>query len=100
MLSIAQGMFDEIATRAKSKGYQISITEEALKCLAEAGMDPLYGARPLRRLLQRSVTDELALKIMAREEDVHFEWIVDAFDGKLILRQDNVQDDVLSSLGL
>ena len=100
LLSIAQDMFDEIAIRAKTKGYQISITEEALKCLAEAGMDPLYGARPLRRLLQRSVTDELALKIMAREEDVHFEWIVDAFDGKLILRQDNVQDDVLSSLGL
>ena len=41
-----------------------------------------------------------SLKIMAREEDVHFEWIVDAFDGKLILRQDNVQDDVFSSLGL
>ena len=100
LLSIAQKMFDEIAHRAKDKGYQISITDEALQCLAEAGMDPLYGARPLRRLLQRSVTDELALKIMAREEDVHFEWIVDAFDGKLILRQDNVQDDVFSSLGL
>lgn len=100
LLSIAQKMFDEIAHRAKDKGYQISITDEALQCLAEAGMDPLYGARPLRRLLQRSVTDELALKIMAREEDVPFEWIVDAFDGKLILRQDNVQDDVFSSLGL
>ena len=63
-------------------------------------MDPLYGARPLRRLLQRSVTDELALKIMANEEAMHFDWMVDAFDGKLVLRQNNVQDDVLSSLGL
>ena len=93
-------MFDEIARRAKEKGYTVSITEEALQCLAEAGMDPLYGARPLRRLLQRSVTDELALKIMANEEAMHFDWMVDAFDGKLVLRQNNVQDDVLSSLGL
>ena len=85
LLSIAQKMFNEVAHRAKDKGYQ---------------MDPLYGARPLRRLIQRSVTDELALKIMAREEGVNFDWIVDAFDGKLVLRQDNVQDDVLSSLGL
>ena len=100
LLSIARNMFDEIARRAKEKGYTVSITEEALQCLAEAGMDPLYGARPLRRLLQRSVTDELALKIMANEEAMHFDWMVDAFDGKLVLRQNNVQDDVLSSLGL
>lgn len=100
LLAIARNMFDEIARKAKEKGYTVSITEEALQCLAEAGMDPLYGARPLRRLLQRSVTDELALKIMANEEAMHFDWMVDAFDGKLVLRQNNVQDDVLSSLGL
>ena len=49
LLSIAQKMFDE--TTGLRINYQISITDEALQCLAEAGMDPLYGARPLRRLL-------------------------------------------------
>ena len=100
LLAIAQNMFDEVARRAKTKGYEVTITEDALICLAAGGMDPLYGARPLRRLLQRAVIDELALKIMGEEGNTKRSWIVDAFDGKLVLRHNEIGDDVLSSLGL
>jgi ATP-dependent Clp protease ATP-binding subunit ClpB len=51
----------------------VSLTEAALAYLAEKGYDPEFGARPLKRLIQREVQDPLALKLLSgdiREGDV------------------------------
>jgi ATP-dependent Clp protease ATP-binding subunit ClpB len=49
------------------KGYQIEVTEAARKYLAEVGYDPQFGARPLKRAIQRELQDPLAIKILAGE---------------------------------
>ena len=47
------------------KGYQLEVTKSARGYLAEAGYDPTFGARPLKRAIQRELQDPLALKILS-----------------------------------
>jgi ATP-dependent Clp protease ATP-binding subunit ClpB len=56
-----------VASRLADKGYRLEVTEAAREYLAEAGYDPDFGARPLKRLIQRELQDPLALKILAGE---------------------------------
>jgi ATP-dependent Clp protease ATP-binding subunit ClpB len=49
------------------KGYRLEVSEAAREYLAETGYDPDFGARPLKRLIQREVQDPLALKILSGE---------------------------------
>ncbi len=51
----------------KSKNIDIELTSEAKELLAEKGFDPVYGARPLRRVIQRMITNPLATKIISGE---------------------------------
>ncbi len=49
------------------KGYQLEVSEAAREYLAEVGYDPDFGARPLKRAIQRELQDPLAMKILAGE---------------------------------
>jgi ATP-dependent Clp protease ATP-binding subunit ClpB len=51
----------------KERGFVLEVTEAAREYLAEVGYDPDFGARPLKRAIQRELQDPLALKILAGE---------------------------------
>lgn len=51
----------------KEQGFAVDITNQALSVLAEDGYDPVYGARPLRRLIQSSVENPVALSIIGKQ---------------------------------
>jgi ATP-dependent Clp protease ATP-binding subunit ClpB len=51
----------------QERGFHLEFTPEALEYLAETGWDPDFGARPLKRAIQREVQDPLALKVLAGE---------------------------------
>ena len=51
----------------QDKGYGLTVTEEARGYLAETGYDPDFGARPLKRAIQRELQDPLALKLLSGE---------------------------------
>jgi ATP-dependent Clp protease ATP-binding subunit ClpB len=53
-----------IADRLRKKRIAVAVTEKAKKLLAKKGYDPVFGARPLKRTLQREILDPLALKII------------------------------------
>ncbi len=62
-----------VAKLLAEKGYRLEVSEAAREYLAEVGYDPQFGARPLKRAIQRELQDLLALKILAgefREGDV------------------------------
>jgi len=65
ILRIVQLQFERIAAMAKEQGIMLSITHQALQWLAERGFDAAFGARPLKRLLQREVVNELSKAILA-----------------------------------
>jgi ATP-dependent Clp protease ATP-binding subunit ClpB len=62
---IAAIQLQSLEARLKHLGYSLSITAGALAKLAEAGFDPLFGARPLKRVLQKQVENRLANAILA-----------------------------------
>jgi ATP-dependent Clp protease ATP-binding subunit ClpB len=62
-----------VQERLAGRGYQLDVTPEARQFLADAGFDPEFGARPLRRAIQRELQDPLALDILSgrfKEGDV------------------------------
>ena len=65
ILKIAGLMVDSVAQRLAERGIRLSWDEEALKFLAKEGFDPTYGARPLRRAIQRMVEDDLSEEILS-----------------------------------
>ena len=65
--SIVDLQMKEIAARLKEHGIEIELTEMARDWLAKEGFDPQFGARPLRRMLQRKVESPLSRKLLAGE---------------------------------
>ncbi|GAB4029112.1 ATP-dependent chaperone ClpB [Spirosoma gilvum] len=59
--------FGEIKKRLTENGIQLDATDEALTKLGEEGFDPIFGARPLKRVLQRRVLNELSKSILSGE---------------------------------
>jgi ATP-dependent Clp protease ATP-binding subunit ClpB len=57
----------ELAGRLYERRLSLEVTESARAWLAMSGFDPAYGARPLRRLVQREIGDRLAKAILAGE---------------------------------
>ncbi len=56
-----------LASRLAERGHALEVTEAARQYLAEIGYDPDFGARPLKRLIQRELQDPLALRILSDE---------------------------------
>jgi ATP-dependent Clp protease ATP-binding subunit ClpC len=60
-------LMKDIGTRMDELGFTVEMTEAAARHLATVGYDPSYGARPLRRLLQRQVENELSKRLLKGE---------------------------------
>jgi ATP-dependent Clp protease ATP-binding subunit ClpB len=56
-----------VAARLAERGFTLEVSEAAREYLAEVGYDPDYGARPLKRAIQRELQDPLALKVLSGE---------------------------------
>jgi ATP-dependent Clp protease ATP-binding subunit ClpB len=67
----------------KAKDIQLEFSEDALDFLAEEGFDPHYGARPLKRVIQQEVTNELSKWLISKKIQPHEKIKVDYFEGKL-----------------
>ncbi len=53
--------------RVAERGLRLRVSEEAKNILAEEGYDPAYGARPLKRVIQRRLADPLAIRLLESE---------------------------------
>jgi ATP-dependent Clp protease ATP-binding subunit ClpB len=67
MVRITTNELKKVAARLQQKGIKINTTDRAKRWIAELGHDPLYGARPLKRELQREVETPVAKKILSGE---------------------------------
>ncbi|OKY25743.1 ATP-dependent chaperone ClpB [Thalassotalea sp. PP2-459] len=66
---IASIQLEGLATRLAQRDISLEVSEQALSLISEAGFDPLFGARPLKRAIQQSIENPLAHKILANELD-------------------------------
>ncbi|MDQ0744534.1 ATP-dependent Clp protease ATP-binding subunit ClpB [Clavibacter sp. B3I6] len=62
---IVELYIDRLGARLADRRLTLGVTPDARRWLAERGHDPLYGARPLRRLMQREIDDRLARELLA-----------------------------------
>jgi len=65
-------------------GIQIEATDEALDWLAQLGYDPQYGARPLKRVVQKKILNELSKQILAGKVDRDSKIKLDMFDNQFV----------------
>jgi ATP-dependent Clp protease ATP-binding subunit ClpB len=75
-----------VIARVAERGVQLKLTDDAKQLLGDMGYDPTYGARPLRRVIQKQLTDRLALALLEGELREGDEVTVDAVDGELVLQ--------------
>lgn len=77
----------ELLTRMlKEKNIQFSATEDAIESLTEKGFDPQYGARPIKRVIQKEVLNELSKEILAGNIVPQSEILLDSFNDKFVFR--------------
>ncbi|MCZ8501717.1 ATP-dependent chaperone ClpB [Vibrio lentus] len=63
--SIAAIQLEHLKKRMEENGYELEVSEKALKLISQVGFDPVYGARPLKRAIQQTVENPLAKAILA-----------------------------------
>src|SRR5215207_4914986 len=80
---IVELQVDQLAGRVEAKGLKVNLTDRAMDLIGNLGYDPTYGARPLKRVIQRQLVDRLALKMLEGEFAEGDEVEVDAGDGQL-----------------
>ena len=73
-----------------SSGIDLQFSDYALDFLAENGYDPQFGARPLKRLIQKEIVNQLSKRILAGNIDKTKPVLVDVFDGTVVLRNEIV----------
>jgi ATP-dependent Clp protease ATP-binding subunit ClpB len=83
---IVKLQFTQVIKLLNAQGVEISISEEAIDYLAKVGFDPLFGARPIKRALQRFVLNDLSRKLLADEIDKEKPISV-GFDGESLMFQ-------------
>jgi ATP-dependent Clp protease ATP-binding subunit ClpB len=76
-----------VIERVAERGVQVTLTDEARELLGNMGYDPTYGARPLRRVIQKQLTDRLALALLSGEIRAGDSFDVDVVDGELALEK-------------
>ena len=83
---IVEIMLHRLEQRLKDKGITIEITEKAKEYMAEKGYDPVYGARPLRRLIETEIETELAKMIISQKISENGKVVIDVENDKLSLQ--------------
>ncbi len=83
MLQIVDLQMHEIAARLSDQGVTIALTDPAREWLAHEGYDRVFGARPLRRTLQRYIENPLALQLLSGERKPGAV-MADLEDGKIV----------------
>jgi ATP-dependent Clp protease ATP-binding subunit ClpB len=87
LAEIVELQLERLRARLAERRIELELTDEAKELLAEAGWDPTYGARPLKRALQRMVENPLALRLLQGEFADGDTVRVEAHDGELVFEK-------------
>lgn len=77
----------DLAKKLKLQDVHLHLTPEATDLLCDLGFDPQYGARPVKRVIQKNILNELSKQLLAGKVDKTGVIVLDAIDGNLIFRK-------------
>ncbi len=78
---------DDLKKRVAENGINLEFSDYLIDYLLQNGYDPTFGARPLKRLIQKSIVNELSKKILMGNIDKTKTILVDVFDGIVVFRE-------------
>ena len=88
MASIVKIQLNNLKHLVAENGMQIEFSDYLVDYLSEQGFDMQFGARPLKRLIQKMVVNELSKKILSGEIDKTKKVLIDIFDGVIVFRNE------------
>ncbi len=83
-----------LTERLKASEIELVITPDALSYLAQKGFDPQFGARPVKRVIQREVMNELSKYILSGKIDKTEPVVLDVFDNQVVFRK-KIEEEAL-----
>jgi ATP-dependent Clp protease ATP-binding subunit ClpB len=96
LAEIVELQLARLRARLADRGIELELTEEAKQVLADAGWDPTYGARPLKRALQRLVENPLALRLLEGEVGDGDTVRVDAQNSELVFERAGAREPAVA----
>jgi ATP-dependent Clp protease ATP-binding subunit ClpB len=96
LAEIVELQLERLRARLAERGIALELTDEAKHVLAEAGWDPTYGARPLKRAIQRMIENPLALRLLEGDFGEGDRVRVDAKDGELVFERASVREPAVA----
>jgi len=86
--NIIRIQLEQLKEQVAQQGIDLQFTDYALDYLSQRGFDPQYGARPLKRVIQKDIINLLSKKIIAGEIDKTRPVLIDVFDGVAVMRNE------------
>ncbi|HML83563.1 MAG TPA: ATP-dependent chaperone ClpB, partial [Bacteroidales bacterium] len=83
---VVELQFKIIQKRAKEAGFELSITDKAIDYIAVAGYDPQFGARPVKRMMQKEILNQLSKLILAGSLEPDKVILIDAQNDQIVFR--------------
>ncbi|MDB5015561.1 MAG: clpB1, partial [Mucilaginibacter sp.] len=92
---IVKLQFRQVQATLAEMGITIEASEEALDWLAQLGYDPQYGARPLKRVIQKKILNELSKQILAGKVDKESKIKLDMFDNNFVFLNEHDAEEAV-----
>jgi len=90
---IVRIQLDNLSRMLTKNGIELKFSNYAVDYLAENGFDPQFGARPLKRLIQKEIVNPLSKKILSGNVDRVHPVLVDVFDGVVVFRNEHEEKE-------
>lgn len=89
---IVRMQFGQVAKMLEPNGIHLSASPDAISWLSELGFDPQFGARPVKRILQKKILNELSKQILAGKVPKSGNIVVDVFERQIVFREPVTSD--------
>ncbi|PIF01372.1 MAG: ATP-dependent chaperone ClpB [Maribacter sp.] len=89
IIQIVKLQLEQLKKMLDKQNITIDATDEAITHLANKGYDPQYGARPIKRVIQKEVLNNLSKKLLSGAIKANSVILIDSFDDQLVFRNDN-----------
>lgn len=88
IMGIVKIQLNALKSLVAKNGIHLEFSDYALEYLGEQGFDPQFGARPLKRIIQKEIVNQLSKRILAGDVDKSKPVLVDVFDNTVVFRND------------
>jgi ATP-dependent Clp protease ATP-binding subunit ClpB len=84
--TVVELQLENVGNMLAKNGIRLRATKKTVQLIATLGFDPQFGARPIKRVIQRNLLNELSKMILAGNVNKEKDIVVDEKDGKLMFR--------------